>query len=172
MQLFEPMCESCVCSHCRGGVSCVFGGWFSWFLGRQLAGYIMNSCHKVLRLIRNTTLKLWGNCAKQFIRNARNFGKSKQAFCTAITHQLTHDSLCVSFYVIMPQPPYSPHLATADSFLFPKLKTPMKAKRFTMIEEINEKSKQELLAVSKSLFQKCLGDWIGRLLWRGQDSYW
>ena len=34
MQLFEPMCES---SHCRGEEWSVFGGWFSWFLGRQLA---------------------------------------------------------------------------------------------------------------------------------------
>ena len=34
MQLFEPMCES---SHCRGEEWSVFGGWFSWFLGIQLA---------------------------------------------------------------------------------------------------------------------------------------
>ena len=33
MLLFEPMCES---SHCRGEEWSVFGGWFSWFLGRQL----------------------------------------------------------------------------------------------------------------------------------------
>ena len=34
MQLFEPMCES---SHCRAEEWSFFGGWFSWFLGRQLA---------------------------------------------------------------------------------------------------------------------------------------
>ena len=34
MQLFEPMCG---CSHCRGEKWSVFGGWFSWSLGRQLA---------------------------------------------------------------------------------------------------------------------------------------
>ena len=34
MQLFEPMCESL---HFRGEEWSVFGGWFSWFLGRQLA---------------------------------------------------------------------------------------------------------------------------------------
>ena len=37
-------------------------------------------------------------------------------------------------------------LATADFFLFPKLETPMKGKRFATIEEIKEKSKQEALA--------------------------
>ena len=41
--------------------------------------------------------------------------------------------------VNMPQPPYSPDMAAADFFLFPKLKTP--------IEEIKEKSQQELLTI-------------------------
>ena len=48
--------------------------------------------------------------------------------------------------VIMPQPLYLPDLAPPDCFLFPKQKTPMKEKRFATIEEIKEKSKQELLA--------------------------
>ena len=34
----------------------------------------------------------------------------------------------------------------------------MKGKRFAMIEEIKEKSKQELLAIPKSLFQKYFED--------------
>ena len=34
MQLFEPICESL---HCRDEELYVFCGWFSWFLGRQLA---------------------------------------------------------------------------------------------------------------------------------------
>ena len=34
MLLYEPMCER---SHCRGDEWSVFGGWYSWFLGRQLA---------------------------------------------------------------------------------------------------------------------------------------
>ena len=34
MKLFEPMCES---SYCRGEKCSVFGGWFVWFLGKQLA---------------------------------------------------------------------------------------------------------------------------------------
>ena len=43
----------------------------------------------------------------------------------------------------MPQPQYSSDLASADFFLFLKRKTPVKGKRFAMIEEIKEKSKQE-----------------------------
>ena len=52
---------------------------------------------------------------------------------------------------IMPQPLYSQKLALPDFFLFPKLKTTMKGKRFAMIEEIKEKSKQ-LLAIPKNAF--------------------
>ena len=47
----------------------------------------------------------------------------------------------------MAQPLYSPDLAPADFFLFRRLKTPMKEKRFATIEERKEKSKQELLAI-------------------------
>ena len=47
------------------------------------------------------------------------------------------------------------YLAPADSFIFTKLKTPMKEKCFVTIEEIKEKSKQELLATIKGEFQKC-----------------
>ena len=55
----------------------------------------------------------------------------------------------------MPQPPYIPDLAPADIFRFQKQKTLMKGKRFSTIEEIKGKSKQKLLAISKSAFQKC-----------------
>ena len=69
------------------------------------------------------------------------------------------DFLTKNQTVIMPHPSYSPALSPADFFLFPKLKTPMKGKCFAMIEEIKEKSKQELLAMLKSAFQKCFEDW-------------
>ena len=59
---------------------------------------------------------------------------------------------------IMPQPPYAPDLAPADFLLFPKLKIPMKVKRFATIEEIKEKSKQELLEIPKIALQKCFED--------------
>ena len=39
------------------------------------------------------------------------------------------------------------------------MKTPIKGKRFDKIEEIKEKSKQQLLATPKSAFQKCFEDW-------------
>ena len=55
------------------------------------------------------------------------------------TLMLVREFLAKNKTIIMPQPPYSPDLVPADFFLFPKLKTPTKGKRFTMIEEIKEK---------------------------------
>ena len=54
-------------------------------------------------------------------------------------------------------------MAPGDIFLFPKLKTAMKGKRFATIEKIKEKSKQKVLAMPKSVFQKCFEDW--KKLW-------
>ena len=60
-----------------------------------MAWCILSSCHKVVRSKRNTTLKLCGDRAKQFIRNAQNCGKNNHGFCTMITHQLTQRCLWV-----------------------------------------------------------------------------
>ena len=64
--------------------------------------------------------------------------------------------------VIMTQPAYSPDLATADFFLFLKLKKPMKGRHFATFEKITEKSKQKLLAIPKSTFQKYFEHWRKR----------
>jgi len=58
-----------------------------------------------------------------------------------------------------PNPPYSPDLAPADFFLFPKLKTTLKERRFQTIEEIKENVVRELLAVTVSVFQEAFKQW-------------
>ena len=75
---------------------------------------------------------------------------------------LVREFLAKNKTLIMPQPPYSPDLIAADFFLFPKLKIPMKRKRFATIVEIKEKSNQKLLTIPKSTFQKCFEDWKKR----------
>ena len=42
------------------------------------------------------------------------------------------------------QPPYSPDLATCDFWLFQKLKSPLKGKRFQTISEIQENTRRSL----------------------------
>ena len=74
--------------------------------------------------------------------------------------------------IIMPQPPYLLDLAPTHFILLTKLKTPMKGKRLATIEKIKEKSKQMLLAIPNSAFQKCFKDWkkeagISKLYLRG-----
>ena len=69
---------------------------------------------------------------------------------------LQRDFLAKNKTVIMTQPLYSPDLALAEFFPLPKTEDS------ATIEEIKEKSKQELLAIPKSAFQKCFKDWKKR----------
>ncbi|UYV81521.1 hypothetical protein LAZ67_20001423 [Cordylochernes scorpioides] len=60
---------------------------------------------------------------------------------------------------MMPQPPYSPDLAPCDFFLFPKLKRPMKGRRYATLDEMKTASKEELKKIFKNDFLKCFEDW-------------
>jgi transposase len=62
----------------------------------------------------------------------------------------------------VPQPPYSPDLAPADFFSFPKLTTTLKGRRFQTIEEIKENAIRELRAITESAFQKAFQQWKKR----------
>ena len=65
-----------------------------------IAWCIMNSCHKVVWSIRNTTLKLCTDCAKQFVRNQSwillNYN------LPAYTSKLVHEFLAKIKTVIIP----------------------------------------------------------------------
>jgi len=66
----------------------------------------------------------------------------------------THASLLIRSYLakhqtlLEPHPPYSPDLAPADFFLFPKFKTTLKGRRFQTIEEIQENAIRELRSIT------------------------
>jgi len=60
---------------------------------------------------------------------------------------------------VVPQPPYSPDLAPADFFLFPKLKSSLKGRRFQTVEEIEENSIWDLHAILQNAFQDALQNW-------------
>ncbi|EGI59647.1 FLJ37770-like protein, partial [Acromyrmex echinatior] len=63
---------------------------------------------------------------------------------------------------LLDSPSYSPDLAPCDFFLFPKLKRPMKGRRYATIEEIKTASKEELNKITKNDFLKCFEDWKKR----------
>jgi hypothetical protein len=65
----------------------------------------------------------------------------------AMTSQLICAFLAINETKALPQHPCSPDLATADFFLFPKLKSTLKGRRFESIEEIEENSLTELRAI-------------------------
>jgi len=60
---------------------------------------------------------------------------------------------------VVPHPHYSPNLAPADVFLFPKLKTTLKGRRFQTIEEIQENAIRELRAITEIAFQEAFQQW-------------
>ena len=63
---------------------------------------------------------------------------------------------------VVPRPPYSPDLAPADFFLFPKLKTTLKGRHFQSIDEIQENAIRELRAITESEFQDAFQKWKKR----------
>ncbi|UYV81550.1 hypothetical protein LAZ67_20001513 [Cordylochernes scorpioides] len=69
------------------------------------------------------------------------------------TSLLVRDFLAKNNTLMMPQPPYSPDLAPCDFFLFPKLKRPMKGRRYTTLDEIKTASKEELKKILKMIFE-------------------
>ncbi|UYV72610.1 hypothetical protein LAZ67_10000046, partial [Cordylochernes scorpioides] len=77
----------------------------------------------------------------------------------AHTSLLVRDFLAKNNTLMMPQPPYSPDLAPCDFFLFPKLKRPMKGRRYATLDEIKTASKEELKKILKNDFLKCFEDW-------------
>ena len=49
------------------------------------------------------------------------------------------------------QPPYSPDLAPCDFWLFPKLKSPLKGKRFQTVDKIQENRTGQLMATGRTV---------------------
>jgi transposase len=70
-----------------------------------------------------------------------------------------HTSILVSEFLakyettVVSQPPYSPGLVPADIFLFPRLKSTLKGRRFQTTEEIEENSLWNLRAIPQNAFQ-------------------
>jgi len=62
----------------------------------------------------------------------------------------------------MPQPPYSPDLAPADFFLFPRIKTALKGKRWGTVERVKKAATDCLLGVPDDAFQGAFDNWVKR----------
>ena len=70
---------------------------------------------------------------------------------------LMHQVSCRVFFVKhqitqVTQPPYSPYLVPCDYWLFSKLKSPLKGKRFQRIDEIQENTARQLMAIRRPVW--------------------
>jgi hypothetical protein len=62
----------------------------------------------------------------------------------------------------VPHPPYSQDLAPAGVFLFPKLKTTLKGRRYKTIEKIQETAVRKLYTIRENAFQEAFQQWKKR----------
>ncbi|UYV62839.1 hypothetical protein LAZ67_2002104 [Cordylochernes scorpioides] len=114
--------------------------------------YYLQVLHNLREAIRQKRPDLWKN--KNWLLHHDN--------APAHTSLLVRDFLAKNNTLMMPQPPYSPDLAPCDFFLFPKLKRPMKGRRYATLDEIKTASKEELKKILKNDFLKCFEDWKNR----------
>ncbi|UYV75253.1 hypothetical protein LAZ67_12003104 [Cordylochernes scorpioides] len=110
--------------------------------GRKLnKEYYLQVMRNLREAIRQKRPDLWKN--KNWLLHHDN--------APAHTSLLVRDFLAKNNTLMMPQPPYSPDLAPCDFFLFPKLKMPMKGRRYSTLDEIKTTSKEELKKIFKNL---------------------
>ncbi|UYV68008.1 hypothetical protein LAZ67_5002776 [Cordylochernes scorpioides] len=110
--------------------------------------YYLQVMRNLREAIRQKLPDLWKN--KNWLLHHDN--------APAHTSLLVRDFLAKNNTLMMPQPPYSPDLDPCDFFLFPKLKRPMKGRRYATLDEIKTASKEELKKIFKNDFLKCFED--------------
>ncbi|KAG6465148.1 hypothetical protein O3G_MSEX014961 [Manduca sexta] len=102
-------------------------------------GISIGSCYSIL--INNLGMK---RVAAKFVPKLLNFDNAP-----AHTSLLVRDFLAKNNTLMIPQPP-------CDFFLFPKLKRPIKGRRYATIDEIKTASKEELNKTQKKIFFEVL----------------
>jgi hypothetical protein len=60
---------------------------------------------------------------------------------------------------VVPHPPYLPDLAPCDFFIFPRLKSTLKRKRFQDVEKVQLNTTRQLQAIPKQAYQTCIEYW-------------
>ena len=78
---------------------------------------------------------------------------------TSHTALVLRDKFVKIFTYIVSQSPYSPGLATCDLWLFPKLKRPLRRRRFESIDEIKAESMKALMAIPEKNYLACFEVW-------------
>ena len=85
--------------------------------------------------------QLWATGDWQLHHNNAPAHVSRLMWSFLAKHQITQ----------VTQPQYSPDLAPSDFWLFPKLKSPLKGKRFQTIDEIEENTTGQLMVIGRTV---------------------
>ena len=75
---------------------------------------------------------------------------STQPLTTYVSH-LMQSFLAKHQIIQMTQPPYSPDLVLCNFWLFTKPKSPLKGKRFQTVDEIQENTTGQLMAIGRTV---------------------
>ena len=73
-----------------------------------------------------------------------------QVACALISEMVSNSEIFGQITQVT-QPPYSPDLVPCDVWLFPKLKSPLKGKRFQIVDEIRENTTGKLMATGRTV---------------------
>jgi len=97
---------------------------------------------------------LWKFVPHDFNRKTEDASCCRKICATsADASLLIHEFFKKHETTVVPQSPYTPGLAPADIFLFPKWKSSLKGRLFQTVEEIEENSIRDLRAVPQNMFQ-------------------
>jgi len=92
-------------------------------------------------------------------RKMRRVAASKICAASAGASHLSNEFLTKQEATVVPQPPYSPHLAPVEFFLFLNWKSSLKVRRYQTVEETEENSTRDLRAIPQNTFQDAFQNW-------------
>ena len=95
---------------------------------------------KIFRLFRRQ--QLWAAGDWQLHHNIASAHAWRLVQSFLVEHQITQ----------VTQPPYIPDLVPCNFWLFPKLKSPLKGKRFQTVNEIKENTMEQLMETGRTLW--------------------
>ena len=106
------------------------------------------------QLIRSTTSMFFIGWEMQYDENGRSCGQlvvGSSTMCP-LRYQVSCSFLVKHQITQVTQAPHSPDLVPCDFWLFPKLKSPLKGKRFQTVDEIQESMTGHLMEIARTVW--------------------
>ena len=125
-----------------------------------------NTHQKTRQLTRSTTCRFYVAFEKLYEESSPTCGQQRIFSSTmtmppAYSAHVIHAFLAQNSMTFVRHAPYSPDLAPCDFWLFPKLKTILKGRRFQSREDTMKKSTEELGSIPEE-FKRCFEKWQKR----------